>query len=325
MEIMDSFISHFTKNLPHIAIQIFGSLDRDTLRSCSEVCVSWHEFLEKEKFYWTKITKGHKGWGKVIKLLDSDKLCALGNEFLNLWRKFAFEYIFFGDSGKTPRQQRHPLLCAISLDDLEIFKIVIETCPALHIVLTDFDILISNQYGSRYGPLEFAAFNGRLQIVKEFLQRMVEDENCSEIIGEECNFALITASVHGYHDVAKELLKHSKDKNPMGTNKRTALHFAAKANHLEVVKVLLDKIEDEKDPMDDYGRSPLHEAALNGNLEMVKVLLPHSIFLNMPDRDGRTPIGEASRGGHWNIIKLIMNELNGDKSPKENAKKLKSS
>ena len=63
--------------------------------------------------------------------------------------------------------------------------------------------------------------------------------------------------------------------NPSTKYGETPLHFASCNGHLEVVKMILDAIEDNGDlnPKDKFGNTPLHEAAREGHYEVGRIAL----------------------------------------------------
>ena len=59
------------------------------------------------------------------------------------------------------------------------------------------------------------------------------------------------------------------DKNPKDNSNWTPLHKAAGNGHVEVCKLILEKVED-KNPHALNGRTPLHVAAGEGHFEVIK-------------------------------------------------------
>ncbi|WP_265021650.1 ankyrin repeat domain-containing protein [Wolbachia endosymbiont (group A) of Icerya purchasi] len=50
---------------------------------------------------------------------------------------------------------------------------------------------------------------------------------------------MVLAAMTGNVDIAKVLLKHNADVNAKNNEEKTALHYAAKYNHQELVELLL--------------------------------------------------------------------------------------
>ena len=63
-------------NCPHLSKIIFGYLDDQSLKQCSEVCTTWSKFLDLEPFYWIRMMKNHIGGQE---------------EFLDDWKRFFYK------------------------------------------------------------------------------------------------------------------------------------------------------------------------------------------------------------------------------------------
>ena len=110
------------------------------------------------------------------------------------------------------------------------------------------------------------------------------------------------------------------------------MHYAVIHGHLEIVKLLLDQIDNDKNPVDRHGKTPLHYAAINGHYEIAKLLLSQMEGEKNPkdgvedsdaedsgDEDsatGYTPWYYAFSNNHFDIAELIHNEACGDKCSK---------
>ena len=60
-------------------------------------------------------------------------------------------------------------------------------------------------------------------------------------------------------------------KSPKDESGRTPLHYACENGHVEVVKYILDQIED-KNPRDKWGRPPLWYAAKFCHVDVLKCI-----------------------------------------------------
>ncbi|XP_033646537.1 ankyrin repeat and SOCS box protein 3-like [Asterias rubens] len=88
----------------------------------------------------------------------------------------------------------------------------------------------------------------------------------------------------------------------------TALHEAAKANHCDCVKILLEHIEDEKDVnvVTLQEETALLFAAQNGNKEMIEQLLQHGADLDIFDMREIYPLHAAVEGNHRECVELLL-------------------
>ena len=98
------------------------------------------------------------------------------------------------------------------------------------------------------------------------------------------------------------------DKNPSDDNGYTPLHSAANKGHLDVVKYLVQRIQNKnpKSGIQWYERTPLHQAAWNGHLNVVRYLLeivPQD--KDLKSSSGKTPSDYAEENGHTDIVEFL--------------------
>ena len=119
------------------------------------------------------------------------------------------------------------------------------------------------------------------------------------------------------------------------------MHYAVIHGHLEIVKLLLDQIDNDKNPADRHGKTPLHYAAINGHYEIAKLLLSQMEGEKNPENSvedsdaedsgdedssdedsatGYTPLDYAFSNNHFDIAELIHNKICGDKCSKSQCK-----
>ncbi|SCO09473.1 related to ankyrin [Fusarium fujikuroi] len=121
--------------------------------------------------------------------------------------------------------------------------------------------------------------------------------------------ALSYAARYGHENVVK-LLVARDDVNPNSTDRlygETPLSWAAKNGHAGVVKFLLGNQGIIADCVHKNRQTPLSFAAENGHLEVVRLLLSrHDVDPNSTAWRVGTPLACAARKGHTAVVKLLL-------------------
>jgi len=90
----------------------------------------------------------------------------------------------------------------------------------------------------------------------------------------------------------------------------TAISWAARKGHREMVEMLLEREDVTPDTADKDGRTPLSWAAGNGHEGIVAMLLKRTdVGSNTEDKDGRTPLSWAVERGHTRVVAILSGEL----------------
>ena len=162
---------------------------------------------------------------------------------------------------------------------------------AVRLLLENGALVEAKDKGDRTS-LILASQNGHLEIVKLLLDRgaLVEE------VKDDRWKSLIEASYYGYRGALLEL------KDDKGW---TSLFAASAKEHLEIVKLLLDRgafIE----AKEITGWTSLMIASRYGYFEIVKLLLDRGANVKAKGKSGWTSLMIASRYGHFEIVKLLL-------------------
>ena len=132
--------------------------------------------------------------------------------------------------------------------------------------------------GAQIDNVVFAAALNKLDVVKQFLQ------------GEIAPF---TDAFGLHYDNPTAVLE-------------IALKVASMADHLGIVKFLLQQGIDINAKSNPEEGTPLHEACHTGQLEIARYLLANGADITSQDRDGMTPLHWAAWHQHLDLIDLLV-------------------
>ena len=170
-------------------------------------------------------------------------------------------------------------------------------------------------------PLEIAAREGHLEIVKELIDRglSVDDGHALSVAvgykhwsvarfllnrGADPNrgYAFTTAAERAPLAIVELMLEHGADPNAKfyygGALERAT-------GDLEKVKLLVAAGAKINGLLED-GDRPLHTAASKGNVAVVVFLLEQNAEVNVHKADRQTPLDSAIRNGHAEVVKLLL-------------------
>jgi ankyrin repeat protein len=92
---------------------------------------------------------------------------------------------------------------------------------------------------------------------------------------------------------------------PDGTSGYTPLHYASRAGHIDIVKVLIEAGAAVNAVTSVSLASALHRAAYAGHLKVVEILLQAGAVVDLEDADGQTALYKATQQGHSEIVELL--------------------
>ena len=260
---------------PHLSENIFDSLNSESLAKSKEVCISWYQYLDDQKFLQTRANKVKEIIDTVEKLGHVAKVYQVSVYQTNriafdVWTRNAI--IYFARNGnfdlvhtlilksiKLMYYPLHPILNEIEMGHFVVVKYLVDT-------MEDKNPKIDKRHG--WTLVHLAAKLGRIDIVKYVMSKV------SNII-------------------------------PKDNHGQTPLHIAATFGKLDVVKLIMEKLEI-KSPKDNNGKTPLHNAARNGNLIVFKYIVENVDEKNPKDNDSNTPLDLARHRGFLELFKLNL-------------------
>ncbi|VDO69886.1 unnamed protein product [Schistosoma curassoni] len=128
------------------------------------------------------------------------------------------------------------------------------------------------------------------------------------------------ASTRGDIDRVRKLLDKHINVNIPDSYGYTALHYAARNNHIDICNVLLEAGADIFAKTRNDGATPAHRAAYAGNLNILKLLVGKggAPVLESRDNYGRNCLHHAYRGKQKNTIDWLLESYPNLSSTKDN-------
>ena len=296
----------------HISEQIFGCLDNESLANCQEVCRSWNNFLDGQKFLHARIiletvTKYHKvgkSWFQVFNKCNTKTIMDLRIAVEHLYQgpgiftshtgNFDYLHHYLPTVKKTKVLPCvSPLLVAAGFGQLTLFNDILQR------VESKFPLDVFGR-----STLHYAAINDHLNIYKSIvtINGNILPHSTTNLPTTPLDMAVLNNSFK----VCRYIVENDQDPisyTNSGGHKVRALHIAAIKGHIDIYKFIMEKVAD-KNPF--YrGWTPLHFAAIDGHLEVCKLILENVKDKNPVSNNGRTPMDLAKSRNHLEIVKLF--------------------
>jgi len=112
---------------------------------------------------------------------------------------------------------------------------------------------------------------------------------------------LLERAESGDLERVKTLIQQGVHVNTKNRCNQTALYFACKKGHTDVVQYLLDSGADVS-----LGANPLIAAVRNEHYECCKLLIQHHASVHCTNSEGESPMSVAVQKQHYSIILLLL-------------------
>ncbi|QSZ30957.1 hypothetical protein DSL72_000516 [Monilinia vaccinii-corymbosi] len=178
------------------------------------------------------------------------------------------------------------------------------------------NFLLANDYGTT--PLHLAVKSGNLRLVRQLLKKSKElsisDTNKYLNAREKSGQSSIMLAVQGGHlNVLQELCKAGANLDEVDDGKRNLVHVSAETKHIIILNYLLEERKIYIHSTDNNKKTPLHFGARAGNLNIITELLDRGGNPKALDEQGLFPCEVASNDEvAEKLIRKSCNDLEDD-------------
>lgn len=184
-------------------------------------------------------------------------------------------------------------------DDILVAAAKDDTAQVIDLLKRGMDVNTSDPTGNTL--LMIAARNGNEQLL-EFLLRNRANTLKINKFGDS---ALMMAAYRGHGAIVGRLL--ATGSADTRRNSWNALHYAAYAGHVDIVRQLARQ-QGDLDAVAPNGQTALMLAAKAGKLDAVKALVDADADIDLEDYDGKSAIMLAEAAGHSDVVEYLREE-----------------
>lgn len=125
------------------------------------------------------------------------------------------------------------------------------------------------------------------------------------MIADELVDKYVTAAAKGEYSKVVAYVKKGVSIDGKNQARWTALAYACKYNHTEIVKFLVEKGAGINEKVN-TGSTPVAVAILAGNFEIADYLIQKKADINIPDIMGMSPLMWAAKDGNMKLIEYLV-------------------
>ena len=158
-------------------------------------------------------------------------------------------------------------------------------------------------------PLMNAAESGNVDLIKLLVEKAEDPVQYVNTVSAAGFNAIIMASAHGKAEAVDYLIGAGAALGPVGENGVTPLMYAAASDHLDVVKLLVEKGNAELEALHYNKGTALTESCSAGAADVIAYLLEAGANVESRDDDNVTPLMAIASQGNFEGQKHVINKL----------------
>ena len=153
--------------------------------------------------------------------------------------------------------------------------------------------------------LHIAARKGRFNLCKMLIDKhkfdlhMTDNEGCTEVL---------YSTSSGNYELVAYFVEMEADIHLKTDDGRTCLHIAARKEHFNLFKMLIDKHKVDLHITDNEGWTAVHCSSQSGNYELVAYFVEMGADIHLKTDDGRNCLHIAALQGHLNLCKMLIDK-----------------
>ena len=154
--------------------------------------------------------------------------------------------------------------------------------------------------------IDWRAVQAAIEMMSKADGARLDEGQTAKSVGRVGKFTLIKWVQAGDADNVRQVLAIGGKPDQTDEDNQTALMWAAKLGHLEIVNALLDGKAD-PNKTDKGGRTALMLTATRGHVNIAKALLDFGAYVNATDKGGRTALTIAASADQAEIYRVLLN------------------